>query len=222
MNANQSNVRRTASPSSSLSRILEQSTNQSLNDQKIAKNLKPPGVCALNDWACAMRNFLTQQIGCVFLLRREPSRQLHDIRVLVFCLVTSVTLFQCDGLPLWHDPYVTCSLSDMHTCMHTCMHACTHTCMHACMHACMHTCRHTCRHACTQTYMQTYTQTAKQKLHRHHTYSLEAVRTIWAPVKSKWSIMTHRVILHHCGMLLANALRTIPHLCPIPSYFKSR
>jgi len=33
-------------------------------------NLKPPGVCALNDWACAMRNFFTQKRVRIFATQR--------------------------------------------------------------------------------------------------------------------------------------------------------
>jgi len=91
-------------------------------------NLKPPGVCALNGWACVMRIFFTQQIWCVFLLRREPS--------------PAVAWHQSSGflshkLPLWHDPYVTCPYV-----------------------------------TCSLCDRKTDRQTAKQKLHRHHTYSL--------------------------------------------------
>jgi len=76
-----------------------------------------------------MHNFFAQQILVpVFVAQRIlPSSCTTSEFWFSVPQVTTVPLFLCDGLPLWHDRSVTC------------MHACTHTCTHACMHTCMRT-----------------------------------------------------------------------------------
>ena len=63
--------------------------------------------------------FLRTKFCCVFLLRREPSPQWHDIRVLVFC----PTSHHCDTFPMWWAATVTWPLCDMSLKWQTCMDA---------------------------------------------------------------------------------------------------